>query len=202
MGLQRILTGISHRYGDRTPFLLAILIFLAAISAWMQWYNKPAVTPVATTSPGPDYYLKNFTITATGTDGTPRYLIKSSYMEYMSGQETVTFLQPQLLFHNENRSSWTVTGEQARVTGQGKQVMMKGKVVLEQRSESSDKALRIETADLLVLPGLKRAETVAEVVMKTDYSTINAIGFRVDLTQDKLNFLHQTRGRYYVSPPS
>lgn len=202
MGLQRILTKITRRYGDRTPFLLIILIILAAISVWMQWYNKTAVTPIAKTTPGPDYYLKNFTITATGADGTPRYLIEASYMEYMSGQETVTFLQPQLLFHNQNRSSWTVTGERASVTEQGKQVMMEGKVVLEQRSESSDEALRIETADLLVLPGLKRAETAADVVMKTDYSTISAIGFRVDLAQDKLNFLHQTRGRYYVSPPS
>ena len=202
MGLQRILTKITRRYGDRTPFLLIILIILAAISVWMQWYNKTAVTPIAKTTPGPDYYLKNFTITATGADGAPRYLIEASYMEYMSGQETVTFLQPQLLFHNQNRSSWTVTGERASVTEQGKQVMMEGKVVLEQRSESSDEALRIETADLLVLPGLKRAETAADVVMKTDYSTISAIGFRVDLAQDKLNFLHQTRGRYYVSPPS
>jgi len=201
MGLQRILTKITRRYGDRTPFLLIILIILAAISVWMQWYNKTAVTPIAKTTPGPDYYLKNFTITATGADGTPRYLIEASYMEYMSGQETVTFLQPQLLFHNQNRSSWTVTGERASVTEQGKQVMMEGKVVLEQRSESSDEALRIETADLLVLPGLKRAETAADVVMKTDYSTISAIGFRVDLAQDKLNFLHQTRGRYHVPHP-
>jgi len=202
MKLQHTLEKASRRYGYRTPLLLTILISLATISAWMQWYTRPAATPIAKTTPGPDYYLKNFTITATGTDGAPRYFIKSSYMEYMSGQETVTFIQPQLLFHNENHSSWTVTGEQARVTEQGKQIMMEGKVVLKQRSESSGETLQIETADLLVLPKLERAETTAEVTLKSDDSRINAIGFRVDLAQDKLHFLHQIRGRYYVPPPS
>ncbi len=202
MGLRHTLAEVTSRYGYRTPLLLTVLIVLATISAWMQWYTRPAATPITKTTPGPDYYLKNFTITATGTDGAPRYFIKSSYMEYMSGQETVTFLQPQLLFHNENRSSWTVTGEQAKVTEQGKQIMMEGKVVLEQRSESSNGNLKIETADLLVLPELERAETAAEVTMKSDDATINAVGFRINIAQDKLNFLHQTRGRYYVPPPS
>ncbi len=196
------MTEVTRRYGSRTPVLVTILIILATISAWMQWHTRPSATSITKTSPGPDYYLKNFTITATGTDGAPRYLIKSSYMEYMSGQETVTLLQPQLLFHNKNQSSWSVTGEQARITEQGKQIVMKGNVVLEQRSESSDETLRVETADLLILPELKRAETAAEVTMKSDDSMINAIGFRVDLMHDKLNFLHQTRGRYYVPPPS
>ncbi len=201
MTLRHTLSGITSRYGYRTPLLLAVLIVLAVISAWAQWYNKPDSTAVKKTSPGPDYYLKNFTITTTGTEGSPRYLIKSSYMEYMAGQETITLLQPQLLFHNENDSSWTITGEQARITEQGEQVVMEGKVVLEQHSKVSKETLWIETADLLVLPVLKRAETAAEVAMKTDYSTINAIGLRVDLTQDKLNFLHQTRGKYYAPPP-
>ncbi len=202
MKLQLTLADITSRYGYRTPLLLTLLIVLAALSLWMQWHTKPAASPVAKTGSGPDYYLENFTITVTDTDGAPRYFIKSSYMEYVSGQETVTLIQPQLLFHNENHSSWKVTGERARITEQGKQVMMEGKVLLEQHSESSDETLRIETADLLLLPDLRRAETAAEVAMKTDDSTIDAIGFRVDLTQDKLNFLHQTRGRYYVPPPS
>ncbi len=202
MNLQQTLAGITSHYGYRTLLLLTLLITLATISLWMQWHTKPAATPVTKTGSGPDYYLKNFTVTVTGTDGAPRYFIKSSYMEYTSGRETVTLIQPQLLFHNENHSSWKVTGEQARVTEQGKQVMMEGQVLLEQYSESSDNTLRIKTVDLLLLPDLRRAETAAEVTMKTDDSTVNAIGFRVDLTQDKLNFLHQTRGRYYVPPPS
>ncbi len=196
--LRRALPGIARRYGYRAPLLFITLLVLAAFSTWMKWYSKPPAAPAQTATPGPDYYLRNFIITATGMDGLPRYVIEASYMAYMAGQKSVTFLRPKLLFHNEALSTWAITGEQANITEQGKQILMKGEVVLEQLPGSKGEALRVETTDLFVLPALKRAETAARVVMETDGAVIEATGFRINLAQGKLNFLRQTRGRYYA----
>jgi len=180
--------------------MLVILIALASVTAWIKWYNRPVSQPVKNTGTGPDYYLKNFTITATGKDGSPRHRIKASYMEYISGQETVMFIQPQLLFHNENQLSWTVTGEQAQVSEHGKRIMMEGKVTLKQLSETGIETIRVNTADLLVLPDQNFAKSDARVTVKTEHSAIIAIGLRADMKQAHLEFLHQVKGEFSVPP--
>ncbi len=194
-------TGFADRYGGRRLLLPLLLATLAGFTLWLQWYNRPTPQVITPASTGPDYYLRNFTLTATGADGLPRYIINSEYMEYMAGQEMVTFLHPSLFFNNEeNHATWWIEGDKARITEQGRWIMMQGDVVLKQYDKIRDETMELKTADLLVLPEQKRAESSAPVSLTAPNTTIRAVGLRVDLAQNRLELLHRVKGRYRVPP--
>ncbi len=190
---------VSAFKNQRTLLLLTLTV-LAGFTIWLQWYNRSSPPAIEPTPSGPDYYLRNFTLTATGADGLPRYIIDSAYMEYIAGQETITFLRPSLFFDNENQTSWQIQGDKARVTEQGRWIMMEGQVVLKQRNEMRNETIRLETADLLVLPEQKRAESNNPVLLTTSDAIVKAVGLRMNLLQERFELLHQVQGEYRVPP--
>ncbi len=183
----------------RRAALLILLLALALLSAWIKHQTAPPPPPAMAGVGGPDYYLRNFTLTATGSDGRPRHLIRASYMEYQSGQETLQFITPELLFHNQGDSSWRVTAQRASVSNEGKQILMQGTVVLRQSTADGRETLKMETADLLLLPELNRARSDARVELSMEGSTLSATGLRIDLVRNHFELLHQIRGRYHAS---
>ncbi len=191
------LTAAALHQGWKRTGLVILLTVLAASSSWMHWINREERDNTPPGSTGPDYYLKKFTITTTAPNGAAQYVVKADYMEYISGQKTVTFLQPQLLFNDSGSSSWSITGKRALVTDEGRQIMMQGRVEIEQHSTSGHTLLHVETTDLQVLPKQRQAGSKTKVTMKTDYATIAATGFSVDLSRGELKFLHEAHGRYY-----
>ncbi len=175
-----------------------LLLVLAALSAWLKWQSSPSPVPTAAGESGPDYYLKNFTITATGADGAPRHLIEADYMEYLSGQETLQFIAPRLLFQEREESSWSVTARRASVSDRGKRILMQGDVTIRRRGTAANGNLEMETADLLVLPDRKSASSDAPVRMSMDGSTLKATGLRLDMARERVELMHRIRGRFHA----
>ncbi len=201
MPSMRLPTGFADRYGKRRIVLLMLLMALAAFTFWLQWYNRPSPPAAEGAAAGPDYYLRNFTLTVTGADGLPRYVIDSEYMEYVAGQETLTFLRPSLFVDDEEQhTTWRIEGRRARVTGQGRWIRMQGEVTLKQHDEVRNETVRLETDDLLVLPKQRRAESSSRVSLMTRDALVEGVGLWADLAQGRLELLHQVRGRYRVPP--
>ncbi len=192
---------IGERLGRRQIILLSVLALLAGYTLWLQWFNRPMPTTIEHVSEGPDYYLRNFTLTVTGPNGLPQYVVDSEYMEYVAGQDTVTLLRPTLFFDNrEHRSSWWIKGEKAEITERGHRILMPGKVSLEQHDEIRGETVRLETSDLLVLPEQRLAESQTHVSLEAPGATIEATGLHADLFRERLKLMHRVRGRYHVPP--
>ena len=92
-----------------------VTLGLLLIVGWVLVERAPeAPTPEQTTEDQADYFVDDFTVTATRPTGEVEYRLTASSMQHYPKAETWHFTAPHLLFYPTTGEPWRVTAEKGK----------------------------------------------------------------------------------------
>ncbi|MCW8899059.1 MAG: LPS export ABC transporter periplasmic protein LptC [Gammaproteobacteria bacterium] len=180
---------------------LLLIILLAVVSGWVfeSIEEKPVLTKEKIRH-DPDYFLKNFTATTMDVTGKPAYQVKANYLEHYPDDDSMHLTKPFFLFYKDNQKSWTAQANAAQILNNSEIIHLKGEVVLNNvlNSSKNNEVMLLTAEQLTIEPERNIAHTESKIKLNKGTSYIQALGMRVDMDKNKIEFLSNTRSHYVL----
>jgi lipopolysaccharide export system protein LptC len=181
----------------RTLGLLLVMGILALIGLWVSDKLTPVTsTGVTTESNRPDYSMENFTVTAMGVSGKPRYHLSAASMLHYPGNDETHMKNPNLVLYEANKSPLIVQSDTGVYSGVAREVLLSGAVRIERSASQNNQPYSMETEWLKILPDDKKLETDRLIVLKSGRSFVQATGMIADLGKETIELISNVRGTY------
>lgn len=168
------------RYGG--ILILALAIIIAGASTWLHnlWRQKEVFTRDLDKS-RIDYYLSDFLLYATDSEGNNRFTVKGEHFVHQRSNKKSEIYKPTIRVNNKE-DSISITAEQAEKNSEG-DLKLIGKVILDKPEGKETIGFSMKTSDLSYSPTQQQVNTEAKVTLQTtDGSMISAIGMSEDLS--------------------
>lgn len=107
---------------------LALVLFLGLFWWLPDALVEPAMRLTGTGSQEPDYWVRNFSVTAMGDNGTPRYVLRAESLTHYPGDESTRLERPQLVQYDQGGVPVLTVADSGRVSPDGKNLRMTGNV--------------------------------------------------------------------------
>ena len=174
--------------------MLASLILVAAVSAWMLnrltvSESKQSISAIG----APDYYLENFTTTVMREDGTPRNTLRAIYMAHYPDNDTSELLQPVMQLFRAESPPYTISADKGWITSDNEVILLKGSVQMIENEEPGNHALQVNTNSARVLPNQNYAETDDFAKITSHRTTITGNGMRAYFNDGRLEVLRNVQ---------
>lgn len=183
-------------------FLLSALVLLA-VAAITWWFGPRQGAPeiqATRDDTRPDYYLKGFTATQMGADGTPLRRLKAERMEHFPHDDSTVLESPLMTVFEPQRPPWTVESEQGWLSGDGELLLLQGAVEIHREQSEGVRPVHIYTRDLRVQPEQNYAETDRPIEIRSDNSRVTSIGMQAWFARpSRIKLLANVRGHYEVN---
>ena len=106
-----------------------------------------------------DYFSKGYTKWEMNELGTIKNKLLADEMIHYSDDGTTHIVNPIMFFHNEKTPPWIIKSETGILSGDGKDLLLNGKVVIDRAKATGVTQLTINTSVLKVKPETSYAET-------------------------------------------
>ena len=146
-----------------------------------------------------DYYLTDFSVTALNDQGLPQHRLQAQQLNHFTNGELTRLQQPELMIFKQNKIEWQVVAERGEISLQQDEVLLLGKVRLQQPSEHEP--LQLTTSALHIQPERGSASTDQPVTLTQANTQITAIGMKIDQESQRLTLHSQVRGHYETLVP-
>lgn len=181
---------------NRPTLLILGLVTLLVLAT--TWLSQKSEQPPPIAGPGAedvaDYFIRGFEATVTANNGRPSHYLKADYLAHYAGSDVTELEQPDLTVYRRPGEQWLVRASHGRMEGEGDEVLLRGKVLLTQRSQQQP--LQLRTDKLLLYPGRHYAETDSAVDISAPSGRIKGVGMKVFGEEDRLLLLSDIRGTY------
>ncbi|MDX1251624.1 MAG: LPS export ABC transporter periplasmic protein LptC [Gammaproteobacteria bacterium] len=186
--------GGNGRYG----IALLALAVLAGLSAWLlQTTEKPQVSVPGKQRHDPDFYMKDFTMTTMDKAGVPRNRLSGPYLVHYADDDSAELTRPRMIAFRQDEPPWHIEAERGWISSGGKDVALRGEVVMRQSDAVRGREQTVRTTDLRVRPDDEYAETAHPVTFSNNAgSVVDAVGMRVSLKDERLELLSKVRATY------
>ena len=175
-----------------------ILVILAGLSYWVHSLKK--TTPAHQNSPlGPDFYLNEFSSVSMDAKGLPKEKLEAKQLIHFAFDDHTELQQPRLTVLRSNETHYIVRANNGNLLSGNETLYLYGEVNV-QRYNRSILATQVFTEELWVQPNANIAHTDKPVKIVHESGEINAVGIVADLGSNKVELLHQVRGKYYARP--
>lgn len=179
---------------------VVLFVSLAAVALVSSWFlDRLTEQPPAEADSGrraPDYYVENFTATTLNPGGFPSRRLDAAYMAHFADTDTHELTEPYLVLFAGLAPPWHVRSERGRVSPDGEEMLLLGKVHIWRNDESGERRVDIRTEDLRVLPETEYGETQKRVVITTLSSESRGIGMRAWMGESRIELLSQVHTVY------
>lgn len=186
---------------NKRLWLIVVVLFIAGFAV------RTSVTKPAASSSAPDTdveitydgYSKEISSVLYNPDGTIDYTLTATDQTHFL--DNSTFLaNPFVRLYQDAGPRWNIVARSGRILGAAEsddieRLDLSDAVELYQIDETGNRMMLV-TEFVSIYPRTKTMNTDQEVTMTTNTLTQTALGMRADLTQDRLTFLSQVRGRY------
>lgn len=152
----------------------------------------PRVTAQAPSPEVPDAWIERFATVDMDEAGRPKRRLEADYMA-VNPDETSELSNPYYVLYRAGGEPWHVRSERGRVSADGKEVMLLGKVDIWRNDGSGARDLDVRTEDLRVLPDAGYGETGERATIRTPASTSEGVGLRAWLDESRLELLSRVR---------
>ena len=145
----------------------------------------------------PDYFSKGYTKWEMNELGTLKNKLLSDEMIHYSDDGATHMVNPVMFFHNEKTPPWVVKSETGILSGDGKDLLLKGKVAIDRAKAAGVSQLTINTSVLKVKPETSYAETNewAELISPPNRTT--GTGMKLTFAPPiHLQLLANVKGKY------
>ncbi len=181
----------------RTFLVLAAAGALAGLGWWLQAHIRPPERPpVRSAGDVPDYYIDDFTATTMGPDGRPKQRLSASTLLHYASDGHADLTRPQMTFFRSAGAPWNARSETGWVSGDSQTVKLLGEVHIARAATATNRAVSVDTRNLLVRPGQDYAETSERAVIRSQGSTLRGVGMQAHFNLGQLKLLSQVSGEY------
>ena len=145
----------------------------------------------------PDYFSKGYEKWEMNESGTLKNNLLAEDMVHYSDDGTTHLLNPVMYFHTEKSPPWVVKSEPGILSGDGKDLLLNGKVSIDRAKAAGVRPLTINTSELKVKPETSYAETNewAELISPPNRTT--GTGMKLTFAQPvHLELLANVKGKY------
>jgi len=178
-----------------------IYLYLAVI-ALMSWWlveltGVDLVYHGQAPAHSPDYSSKGYTKWEMNELGRLKSKLLSDEMIHYSDDGTTHMVNPVMFFHNEKTPPWVIKSETGILSGDGKDLLLNGKVAIDRAKAEGVSQLTINTSALKVKPETSYAETSqwAELISPPNKTT--GTGMKLTYAQPiHLELLANVKGKY------
>ena len=178
--------------------LYLYLSIVALISWWLvKLTGVVEIYRGQTPAHSPDYFSKGYTKWELNELGTLKNKLLADEMIHYSDDGTTHMVNPVIFFHNEKTPPWVIKSETGILSGDGKDLLLNGKVVIDRAKAEGVSQLTINTSALKVKPETSYAETSewAELISPPNKTT--GTGMKLTYAQpNHLELLANVKGKY------
>jgi len=180
----------------RMLLLLGAVALLALLTSWLSRQESGSERGQVRSQQLPDYFIKGFTTTMTDTAGRQSHRLKADSLYHYPADDRSVLAHPDITLIGTDNPDWHITAERGEITGDERQLMLNGNVLLQQ---PGDDALVMHTERLRVEPQRNYAETDAPVTVESASGTVHGIGMTVYGKEQRLQIHAAVRGTYVTA---
>lgn len=178
-------------------FVIPLVLLLAALSIWVaDLLRLPELGGRPPSPQNPEYVLENFTSVVFKADGSRDYLLRARQLRHFTDDNVTKVEAPRLTLFRGEPPPWESEAERGIVYEPEGRIDLLGRVEMYRPGHPDRPPLRITTRDLTVFTALDYAETAAAVHVVRSQDTIDAIGMRAWLAENRVELLENVLGRY------
>ncbi len=176
---------------------LSALLVIALLGWWAQQQEADQRRLETVDGRVPDYYLKDFRVTAMNEQGRPGHLLQARSLYHYDDEGDVAEVdQPLLQLFRDDGQTWVMRSQRAEVYDGGVSLWLQGAVTMSREAVEGLPALAMETRDMWVYPEREYAESSAPVALRQGPNTTEGEGLRIDLKEGRVTLLSAVRGEY------
>jgi lipopolysaccharide export system protein LptC len=145
----------------------------------------------------PDFFSKGYTKWEMNELGTLKNKLLANEMIHYSDDGTTHMVNPVMIFHSEKAPPWIIKSESGILSGDGKDLLLNGKVAIDRAKATGVTQLTINTSELKVKPETSYAETNewAELISPPNKTT--GTGMKLIFVEPvHLQLLANVKGKY------
>ena len=144
-----------------------------------------------------DYFSSGYKKWAMDGQGKLKQQVVSETMEHYGDDGTTHMVNPWLFFYNENASPWLIKSATGILSGDGKLLLLNGRVVITRDAAQGVRPLTINTSALRVNPETSYAETKAWAELISPPNTTTGTGMQLTFANPvHLQLLAHVKGKY------
>ena len=184
---------------------LTLLGLLIGVASWSWWLNLEPESPIAGSGtrdadPGLEFYAQGLEVSTLDARGKHIRTLRSEGLKQYQDSGITELVSPQLqIFEQGDNPQWQVTAERGQLSADGSELLLSGKVNIDQQRSINGFPLHIVTSDLRIEPEKHYAETDAPVTINNGENWMKSVGMQAWLQKPaQIKFLTRTRG-YYVN---
>ena len=178
-------------------FPVALAALLAALTFWLERLVEGPDASLAIRDPGtPDFVIDNLKATKMNRDGRAEYTLAATSMVHFPASDSTEIQQPRLTQWRADAPPVKVSAASGTVSGNGKELHLKGDVVILREAAPGRGELRVDTNYLEVLPDAEIARTPERVVITQDGSRLEGVGMEFNNKARQLELRSLVSGTY------
>ncbi len=183
-------------------FPLALLIFLALLTFWINRTVQPPVPKADGSSRhDPDYIMTNFVTTQTYANGELRYKLAATEMRHFPDDDSTELQRPRYTQFAVGKPYTQVEGTRGYVSSNGEEVKLLDNVKVTRQAFAGKGEMTVETDYLNIRPNEELVTTESPVVIRQAPKTvIYATGMIYEKQKQTVTLLHKVRA-HYEKPP-
>jgi len=175
-----------------TLFPVVLVAALAGLTFWLERLVQGPEGQVTRRAPDvPDFVVENLKATTMNAAGAAEYSLSAVRMAHFAVNDATEVDEPRLVQWGTSAGGddpkkappVRVAAERGTVTGDGKELHLRGNVVITRDAADNRTELRVETSYLQVIPDAEIARTPEHVVITYDGSRLEGVG--MDFNQGK-----------------
>lgn len=188
------------RFGTRAAitFPLALLIFLALLTFWINRAVQPPVPKLDGSSRhDPDYIMSNFVTTQTDVNGDLHYKLAAVEMRHFPDDDTTELQRPRYTQFAVGKPYTEVQGLRGFVSSDGEEVRLVDNVKVTRQAFADKGEMTVETDYLNIRPNEDLVTTDRPVIIRQAPKTvIYATGMVYEKKLKTVTLLHKVRAHY------
>lgn len=175
--------------------LTLLLLAGAILSGWSVWNHRKGTQAQAPGTARSDYVLHDFELIALDDTGKESFTLRAPRLAREPGKQSMSLQTPLFLLPDGEQQYWQVRSKTGWVSGDGKELKLRGKVVATSPPEAGQ-PVTMNTEQLNIYPDTKRATSPGLVTITQPGLTMRGRGMKGDLAAKRFTLLSQTRTRY------
>ncbi|MFP5419076.1 MAG: LPS export ABC transporter periplasmic protein LptC [Gammaproteobacteria bacterium] len=174
---------------------LVVLLFLAALSFWIERSVKSPVDGRQTDQSDPEGIMENFEALRTDLAGRPQYRLAAKKLRHYSGSKLTELEFPDFVLLDET-GKVTARSREATVSPDGNEIDLRGGVEVVRAAQAGQSALTLRSARLVVFPERKVLRSPGPVLVQDATLNMRAGAMEYNANRRTIKLTGRVQARY------